>query len=149
MSIKRILAGLGALALAAGLTGGLATSALARPVPVVYNLTEGWSAPQVRPVRIFIGQGGAPFVEKLHWTTWNSRDAKSTGTLVLDNCQPNCALGAISRYRVVVTLSGVKHHNGRAYFSVMTWHVPGYLLYSYGHWVKTVTLHFSSRGFWS
>ena len=143
MSIKTICAGIGTLALAVGLVGGLSGSAQAsvRP-PVIYNYTEGWAAPQVRPAEITIGQGGAPFARSLHWTTWNSRDAKSTGTLVLDNCQPNCALGAASYYRVYVTLSGVKYHDGRAYYSVMTWYTPGLKTKSNGHWSHTMTLHF-------
>lgn len=148
MSTKRILAGLGTLALAAGLIGGLASAAQASTVPVVYNYVEGWANPHIRPGFIAVGMGGAPSVQSLHWSTWNSRHAKAAGTLVLDNCQPDCAAGAISRYRVDVALSGVKDHDGRAYFSVMTWHVPGYLLYSVGRWVRTVTLHFI-RGYWA
>lgn len=144
----KILAIAGALALAVGLIGGLASSAQATSLPVVYNYVEGWANPHVRPNFIAIGMGGAPFVQSLHWSTWNSRGAKATGTLVLDSCKPDCAQGAISRYRVDVALSGVKHHRDRAYFSVMTWHVPGYLLYSHGRWVKTVTLRFI-RGYWA
>jgi hypothetical protein len=142
MSIKTICAGIGVLALAVGLSAGLAVQAQASTVPVIYNLTEGWAAPQVRPAWIYIGQGGAPMAHTWHWNTWNSRDAKSTGTLVLDNCQPNCALGAASYYRVYVTLSGVKHHDGRAYYSVLTWYTPGLRTKSNGHWSHTMTLHF-------
>ena len=48
------------------------------------------------------------------WNTWNSTVAKSTGTLWVDNCIPNCALGKESYHHLFVTLSGVKYHNGRA-----------------------------------
>jgi hypothetical protein len=31
-----------------------------------------------------------------YWNTWNATDAKSTGTLWVNNCQPDCARGATS-----------------------------------------------------
>ena len=59
-----------------------------------------------------------------------------------NNCRPNCALGTDSYHRLYVTLSGVKYHDGRAYYSVMTWYMPGYWMYWNGHWSHTMTLHF-------
>jgi hypothetical protein len=47
----------------------------------------------------------------------------------------------------VVTLSGVKYHNGRAYYSVMTWYTPGYR-FSYEK-TSTYVLHSNRGGFWS
>ena len=56
-----------------------------------------------------------------YWNTWNSTTAKSTGTLWVDNCVPNCAQGKESYHHLYVTMSGVKYHNGHAFYSVMTW----------------------------
>ena len=42
-------------------------------------------------------------------------------------------------------MSGVKYHNGRAYYSVMTWYTPGY--HMYGYRTSTAVLH-SVNGFW-
>jgi hypothetical protein len=78
------------------------------------------------------------------WNTWNSTVAKSTGTLWVDNCIPNCALGKESYHHLFVTLSGVKYHNGRAYYSQMTWYTPGYR--TFGSHRSTLVLHFSTQG---
>ena len=75
------------LAAAAGLA-----SAATRP-PVIYNDSNGWLTPQIRPAWILVGQGGSPMAHTWHWNTWNSKAAKSTGTLVTNNCIPNCAYG--------------------------------------------------------
>ena len=150
--MKRIIASLGAFALAAGLSLGLATSAQARTVPVVYNsMSFNWSHPHVRPGFINISMG-APYAINLHWTSWNSKSARATGRLEVNNCVPNCAQGTTSYYKLVVTLSHVKHHNGRAYFSVMGWHLPGHVLrVNYpaptGRWVNTRYFRYS-RSFW-
>ena len=80
-----------------------------------------------------------------YWNTWTSTTAKSTGTLWTNNCIPNCAQGKTSYHHLYVTMSGVKYHNGRAYYSVMTWYTPGYHLYGYR--TSTAVLH-SVNGFW-
>ena len=68
------------------------------------------------------------------------------------NCVPNCAQGTTNYFKLVVTLSQVKYHNGRAYFSVMGWHLPGYVLRANypaltGRWVSTRYFRYS-RSFW-
>ena len=35
------------------------------------------------------------------WNTWSSTVAKSTGTLWVDNCIPNCALGKESYHHLL------------------------------------------------
>jgi len=95
-----------------------AVTASAAPVPVIYNYAAGWSNPAVRPHRVIIGQGGAPIAHTWWWNTWNSTVAKSAGTLWVDNCIPNCALGKTSYQKLYVTLSGVKWHKGWPYYSV-------------------------------
>ena len=42
-------------------------------------------------------------------------------------------------------MSGVKYHNGRAYYSVMAWYTPGYHLYGYR--TSAAVMHFVN-GFW-
>ncbi len=129
-----------ALAALALTTGPVVTAAAAAPVPVVYNYAEGWSHPSVRPAWIYVGQGGSPMVHAARWSSWNYRDAKSAGTLVTDNCVPNCALGTAGYHKLTVTLSGVKYHNGQPYYSVMTWDTPGYRIYGYKN--SIAVLHF-------
>jgi hypothetical protein len=96
--------------------------------------------PDVRPKWVIIGQGGSPMAHTWYWNTWNSATAKSTGTLWVNNCVPNCAQGKTSYHKLYITLSGVKYHNGKPYFSLMTWYTPGYRLP--GHKTSTVVLHF-------
>jgi hypothetical protein len=119
----------------------VAASAAGKP-PVIYNDSNGWLTPQVRPAWILIGEGGSPMAHTWHWNTWNSKAAKSTATLVTNNCIPNCAYGKDSYHKLYVTLSGLKHHNGRAYYSVMTWYTPGFSMFSGHQWSHTLTMHF-------
>ncbi len=41
-----------------------------------------------------------------------------------------------------MTLSGVKYHNGSAYYSQMTWYTPGYR--TFGSHRSTLVLRFST-----
>ena len=141
MKLNKIIAAVAlAIASAFGIAAAMPASATTGMPPVIYNDSNGWLTPQVRPAWILIGQGGSPMAHTWHWTTWNSKAARSTGTLVTNNCIPNCAYGRDSYHKLYVTLSGLKHHNGRAYYSVMTWYTPGYRLY--GQRSSTMTMHF-------
>jgi len=144
ITMRKLLITIGAAIAALALIGGPAVTATAAPVPVIYNYTAGWGDPAVRPHWVIIGQGGALMAHTWYWNTWNSKVAKSTGTLWTDNCIPNCAYGKWSYHKLYVTLSGVKWHNGRPYFSVMTWYTPGYRMGGYK--TSTAVLHFSTQG---
>ena len=139
--MRKLLIAIGAALAALTLIGGPAVAATAAPVPVIYNYASGWGNPAVRPAWVVIGQGGSPMAHTWWWNTWNPTTAKSTGTLWVDNCIPNCAQGHESYHKLYVTLSGVKWRNGRAYYSVMTWYMPGYRLRGYR--TSTAVLHFS------
>ena len=141
-SLKTLIAAAAITALGIGVPAVLASAASATVTPVVYNYASGWHNADIRPGWVIIGQGGSPMAHTWYWNTWNSSDAKSTGTLWVNNCVPNCAQGKTSYHKLYVTLSGVKYHDGRAYYSVMTWYTPGYWLR--GYWTTTATLHFST-----
>ncbi len=132
------------LALSAGVPALLATTASAATTPVIYNDGNGWRNADVRPAWIIVGLGGAPMAHTWHWSAWNSKDARSAGTLWVDSCVPDCARGKTSYHKLIVTLSNVRYHNGRAYYSVMTWYTPGYRLP--GYQTSTATLHFGTAG---
>jgi hypothetical protein len=139
MCAKRILATAGILAMVTGgLTAGLASSAQASTRPVLYTI-NGWSHPEVRPIApqdIRIGQGGAPWVIPSGWDSWTSKEAKSgpgNAAVVIDS----------HTYQVRVTLSAVRHHDGRAYYSKMVWYSPGHkVFFINGHYYTSLTLHF-------
>lgn len=134
LAVITLAVGFGTPAIAAG-------TASAAVTPVIYNYASGWSHADVKPKWVVIGQGGSPMAHTWYWNTWNSTVAKSTGTLWVDNCIPNCAQGKESYHHLYVTLSGVKYHNGRAYYSVMTWYTPGYR--TFGSDGSTLILHFN------
>ena len=98
------------LAVGFGTPAVMAGAASAAVTPVIYNYASSWHNAAVRPPWIVIGQGGSPMAHTWWWNTWNSTVAKSTGTLWVDNCIPNCALGKESYHHLFVTLSGVKYH---------------------------------------
>lgn len=131
----------------AGMIGVSTAAANASTVPVLYNNAAGWSDPTVKPAWVLIGQGGSPGAHTWYWNTWNSTTAKSTGTLWVDNCVPNCASGKESYHKLYVTLYWVKSHNGHPYFYAMSWYTPGYKLP--GHRYTTTWLHVNSNGFWN
>jgi hypothetical protein len=146
-SLKTLIAAAGVLALSIGVPAALmAPAASAATTPVVYTSgSGGWSHPSVRPSWIEVGQGGAPVAHTWHWSTWDKDEpnphATSAGTLLINNCIPNCAQGKESFHKLVVTLSVAKTHNGVRYYSRMTWYTPGYRLYGYR--TSTAVLHYS------
>jgi hypothetical protein len=115
-----------AVTLAAVLILGLATSASAAPLPVTYS--QGWSQAAVKPSWIRLGAGGGVMAHTWYWEQWNAKTAESNGTLWINKCVPDCAAGHYSYHKLQVVLSDVKTHDGRAYFSVMSWYTPGYQL---------------------
>lgn len=86
--MRKMLIPIGAATAALALCGVSAVTASAAPGPVIYNYAAGWSNPAVRPHWVYIGEGGAPMAHTWDWSPWNSRDAKSAGTLWVDNWSP-------------------------------------------------------------
>jgi hypothetical protein len=147
MKSLKSLAGVALLALGASLpllSASASAYASAGTPPVLYNGSLGWHNADTRPGTIDVGLGGAPSAHGLRWSGWNSKNARATGTLWIDSCDPTCAQGSTGYHPLIVTLSGVKVHDGRAYYSVMTWYTPGYRVTGYR--TSTATLHFGSEG---
>jgi hypothetical protein len=143
-SPKTLIVAAGLLLLGTCVPALLPAVASAATTPIMYDGSNGWHNAAVRPGWITVGQGGAPGAHTWHWNTWNSEDAKSTGTLWVNSCVPDCARGRESYHHLFVTLKDVKDHNGAAYYSVMTWYTPGYRLPGYK--TSTATLHFTTEG---
>jgi hypothetical protein len=141
--LRKIALALTLAALAGGLAvAGASTSAAAATTPVVYASVSGWSGPSVRPAWIYIGQGGSPMAHTWHWSTWNGTYAWSGGTLWVETCVPNCALGHFHYYALSVTLWRPAWHSGVLYYSRMTWRY-------YHHWHRRIVLRMTSRGYWT
>ena len=102
------------------------SQASARPavkLPVVYSQVQGWHGGHVRPAAIFVGEGGAPWVIGLKWSSWTSASAQANGYLYMQ--KPGCALPSYEcpylRFRVSVALSRVETHARVRYYSRMQW----------------------------
>ena len=63
---------------------------------------------EVKPSQITTSGDGSGYVDKITWTNWGSGEATGTGTLELDNCNPNCAQGTYTGYPATVTVDGLK-----------------------------------------
>lgn len=63
----------------------------------------------------------------LQWraTGWGLSGATGSGTLKLDNCDPNCAQGSFTDYQVTVVLSDLTGYGGGAAYATMMVVAPG------------------------
>ena len=105
---------------AAGPAGGGSSPAA---LPVVYSRVAGWHDGQVRPAVIYVGEGGAPYVNALSWPGWTVAGARADGELHMQ--KPGCALPAYQcpyqRVGVKVQLSRVESRHGVRYYARMRW----------------------------
>jgi serine/threonine protein kinase len=60
-----------------------------------------------RPRQIEATGDGSQVVTGLSWTGWGSPQATATGTLQVNDCQPNCASGKFTGYPATVTVTGL------------------------------------------
>jgi hypothetical protein len=112
----------------AGTAGAASASAVPRIIfsvaasasPVRLYGNNGWYSSSVKPSSFSLGQGGSPGVGGMRWSRWTTT-AYGTGTLYLDNCVPNCAIGHVSKYPISVILQHVKMHGSTRYFATMEW----------------------------
>ncbi len=91
---------------------------------------------RTQPPEIIVSGDGSAYIKDLSWTGWGSEGATGSGTLELDNCEPNCAAGKDTPYQATVTLSGLTALGGgeEAYADMMVT-APGssYGTQSYHH----------------
>ncbi len=112
-------------------------------LPVVYSRVAGWHGGQVRPAVIYVGEGGAPYVDALKWPSWTVAGARADGDLHVQ--MPGCALPSYQcpyqRFRVKIQLSRVETRDGVRYYARMRW------IYTENH-VRRVTRWAISGGYW-
>ena len=90
--------------------GVVANCASAEPVPL-----------STRPSSIVLaGADDGVRVEGLAWADWTATTARGQGTLLENQCVPNCADGKFARYPVTVALSGVEPSSKGPWFSRLT-----------------------------
>lgn len=114
-----------AVLIAGGLAVGLTGSANAAPgsVRMVVFDCPG-QAPQARPKDFILTCADAnSALERLSWTSWTPKLASASGSLVLNDCKPDCASGHFHAYPALVVLWGskaVKNHRGERAYTMMT-----------------------------
>jgi hypothetical protein len=118
--IRKLLAGAAILGMALAGAAAVTVTASASTVPVVYAAdTNAWHA-SVEPGRFFFGQGGAPYLTQLHWTSWNGTSAWATGKLWIQQpgCTPSYKCPYYSRWAGIY-LNTIRWHNGTRYYARM------------------------------
>jgi hypothetical protein len=71
------------------------------------NVTCDTSQLKSQPAEILLSGDGSTFVNDISWTGWGENGATGSGTLRIDNCNPNCAQGTLTPYVATVTVSGL------------------------------------------
>lgn len=107
--------GAAAVATAAGIVpAATATGASAASLPVIYSGMGGrWANAAVRPHKFVLG--AFYYMHDMSWSRWTGTGAVGRGKQVA--CAG--ASGPCNNYRVTITLTSVKLHNGRKYFATM------------------------------
>jgi hypothetical protein len=54
-------------------------------------------------------------ISNIEWKTWTATGAVGTGIYLINNCEPNCASGKVSKSPVRISLDGL-HTDGERYF---------------------------------
>jgi hypothetical protein len=80
---------------------------------------------KTEPRQIIVSGDGTAFVTGLLWTGWGSNGATGSGTLKLDNCNPDCAQGTLTPYAATVVLSDLTGYVGGAAYATMEVAAPG------------------------
>lgn len=107
-------------------TSAPATSAAASEVGVcVTPVVTCRGELKTEPTQIILSGDGTAFVTGLLWTGWGSNGATGSGTLKLDNCDPNCAQGSLTGYEATVVLSDLTGYVGGAAYATMMVAAPG------------------------
>jgi hypothetical protein len=109
---------------------GPVRAAAARPVSIQTVVLDCPGVPAlVRPKNYILTCGdGYVQLQKLAWTSWTPGLASATGTLVKNDCTPNCVGGHFHSYPVLAVLWGkaaVKNHPGQQCYTKMTLIYPG------------------------
>ena len=88
---------------------------------------------EVRPKTIGVSGDGSGFVTALVWSDWGSPRATATGTLKVDDCNPDCASGTYTSYPATVTLAGLKPYGTglEAYSTIVVQSPAANLTYTY------------------
>jgi hypothetical protein len=81
---------------------------------------------QVRPSTVVLACADYnSLIDKITWTSWTTRLASGTGTLVQNDCIPYCAAGHFHRYPVLVILWANTPYGAGQRYTEITEILPG------------------------
>jgi hypothetical protein len=118
--IRKLLAAAAILGIAFSVAATAEGAASASTVPVVYAAhIDSWHG-YVKPGSFGFGNGGAPYITQLKWTSWGSGSAWGTGKLWTQKpgCSPSYQCPYSSRW-IGLYLSTVKTHGSTRYYARM------------------------------
>ncbi|MGW6708522.1 hypothetical protein ACWGDE_27005 [Streptomyces sp. NPDC054956] len=93
------------LCVAAALTAAVAPASARTDPPDPVVVVDCFSQAQVRPEEYLLACGdGNNRLVGLRWDTWGPGNATATGTDMVNDCRPYCAVGRFRAYPVRVTL---------------------------------------------
>jgi hypothetical protein len=120
--IKRFLAGAAILgvALTAAVVPVASTAASAGTTPVMYAAhLDGWHG-YVKPSYVLFGNGGAPYLTNLTWTSWKGTSAWGTGKMWTQKpgCTPSYKCAYYARW-VGVSMTNIWWHGSQRYYARM------------------------------
>jgi hypothetical protein len=78
--------------------------------------------PTYRPSAIWLSGDSTFSMNKLHWSSWTTRSATGTGTVMVNLCQQTCAGGPIRHYAAHVTLSDPRYECSFLFFEHVRFH---------------------------
>jgi len=77
------------------------------------------------PATLLLSGDGSVFVAAITWSGWGDATAQGSGTLSVDNCNPNCAQGSLSRYPATITVTNLAlYGNGKSAYGQITVSAP-------------------------
>jgi hypothetical protein len=68
---------------------------------------------RTEPKTIEVSGDGSGFVAGITWTGWGTPTAQGSGTLKVDDCNPNCAQGHLTGYPATITLTGLTFYGAQ------------------------------------
>lgn len=78
--------------------------------------------PTYRPSAIMLSNDSTFGLSKLHWSSWTTRSAIGTGTVMVDLCQQTCAGGPFDYYAARIALSVPRYECGYLFFEQARFH---------------------------
>jgi len=102
------------------------------PSRTTYFAQYGVSTHAYEPHRLNPSVDGSLFMRGMQWTAWDDREAVGDGVAHVNDCNPDCADGRYTTYRVDVRLTQPRELCGSRFFTTIR--VRGSGFHTNAHW---------------